>query len=84
VSDFERVAFRELKLAAKMDCLASRRALTAKALRNGKNVRKSQLQKLNRQMKRMAEDFSELWLVRNKPSRLRDNLKLFRRVQDGK
>ena len=84
MSDFERVSFSEFKLAALMDCLASRRALTAKALRSGKNVRNSQLQQLSRQMKRMEEDFSELWLVRNKTSRLRDNIKLFRRVQDGK
>ncbi len=80
ISNFDKVALRELKLAVRMDCLASQRALTAKTLRSGKHMRNSQLLRLSRQMKRMAEDFSELWLVRNKASRLRDNIKLFRRA----
>jgi hypothetical protein len=78
---FERLALRELKLAARMDCLASRRALTAKALRAGKTVKSSELRGLSRQMHDMAEDFKRLWLARNKVSRLRDNCKLFRRVE---
>ncbi|MHC4363019.1 MAG: glycoside hydrolase family 20 zincin-like fold domain-containing protein [Planctomycetota bacterium] len=78
---FERLALRELKLAARMDCLASRRALTAKALRAGKVVRSTELRRLSSQMHDMAEDFKKLWLARNKVSRLRDNCKLFRRAE---
>ena len=33
VENFEKIAFEELKLAAKMDCLSARRALAAKTLR---------------------------------------------------
>ncbi|HUT31710.1 MAG TPA: beta-N-acetylhexosaminidase [Sedimentisphaerales bacterium] len=81
MAPFERLALRELKLAARMDCLASRRALTAKALRAGKTVRNSELRRLSRQIHDMAEDFEKLWLARNKVSRLRDNCKLFKRVR---
>jgi hypothetical protein len=81
MGDFERLALRELKLAARMDCLASRRALTAKALRSGKTVRSTGLRRLSRQMHNMAEDFRKLWLSRNKVSRLQDNCKLFRQAE---
>jgi hypothetical protein len=81
MAPFERLALRELKLAARMDCLASRRALTAKALRAGKAVRSSELRRLSSQMHNTAEDFKKLWLARNKVSRLRDNCKLFQRAQ---
>jgi hypothetical protein len=81
MGQFERLALRELKLAARMDCLASRRALAAKALRNGENVRSSQLRRLARQMCDLEEDFRKLWLSRNKVSRLRDNCRLFRRAE---
>jgi hypothetical protein len=81
MASFERLALRELKLAARMDCLASRRALTAKALRTGKAVRSSELRRLSGQMHDMAEDFKILWLARNKVSRLRDNCKLFQRAE---
>jgi hypothetical protein len=78
---FERLALRELKLAARMDCLASWRALTARALRTGKAVGSAELRRLSRQMHEMAEDFKILWLARNKASRLRDNCKLFQRAE---
>jgi hypothetical protein len=78
---FERLALRELRMAARMDCLASRRALTAKALRGGNGVRSAELRRLSRQIHDMAEEFRELWLSRNKVSRLRDNVKLFRRAE---
>ena len=80
-AQFEKLAIRELKLAARMDCLAGRRALTAKALRSGKSVRSSELHRLSMQMHEMAEDFEEAWLLRNKVSRLHDNCKLFKRAE---
>ena len=81
MGSFERTALRELKLAARMDCLAGRRALTAKALRNGKNIKSSDLRNLGRQMHDIAVDFKELWMLRNKVSRLSDNLRLFRQAE---
>jgi hypothetical protein len=78
---FERLAIRELKMAAKMDCLACRRALAAKALRAGKDVKAAELLKLGRSIKEMSEEFGKLWLLRNKTSRLQDNLKLFKQVE---
>ena len=51
MGDFEKLALKELKLAARMDCLASRRALAAKALRAGQNVKSAELRKLSRQMR---------------------------------
>jgi hypothetical protein len=81
--NFEKTALEELKLAAKMDCLSARRALAAKSLRAGKNVKRKELQLLNRQMQNVAKDFKQLWLLRNKVSRLKDNLRLFQRACKG-
>jgi hypothetical protein len=79
--EFERLAVRELKAAERMDYLACRRALAAKALRVGKDVKRSQLLQLGGSIKEMSEEFKKLWLLRNKASRLRDNLKLFKQVE---
>jgi len=38
------------------------------------------LQLINKQMKIIAKDFKKLWLVRNKVSRLKDNLLLFKQA----
>ncbi len=78
--NFEKIALEELKLAARMDCLSARRALAVKSLRVGKNVRKKELQFLKRQMQNIARDFKRLWLLRNKVSRLKDNLRLFKQI----
>jgi len=80
-NEFELMALKELELAARMDCLACSRALTGKKLRNGQTVRKTEFKKISIQMHSIADDFKELWLSRNKPSRLRDNLKLFKKAQ---
>ncbi len=76
LDEFERIALDELKLAARMDCLAAERALIAKAIRNGKSVTKTQLIRLASQMDRIATQFQSLWLKRNKRSRLADNKRL--------
>jgi len=79
--EFERLALREFALATRMDYLASRRALIGKALRSGKTVRKTELKKLGKHMHELSKDFKELWLLRNKPSSLSDNLLLFKKAQ---
>ena len=81
MESFEQTALRELELASQMDCLASRRALAAKVLRTGKSIKKTDLRRLSRQMHNIAVDFKELWMLRNKVSRLRDNLQLFQRAE---
>jgi len=81
IDSFEKLAIRELKLAARMDYLATRRALIARDLRSGKNVESSELMHLSRLMHEINEEFQEFWLLRNKTSRLYDNLRLFKQVE---
>lgn len=81
VPEFEQIVMAELKLAAQMDHLAAKRALAAKTLRSGGKIQPAQLRRLGRQMENIANDFQHLWLKRNKPSRLCDNLRLFKKTQ---
>lgn len=81
MESFEKTALRELKAAAKMDDLACRRALAAKALRAGKTVKRSELAQLGRSIKEMNEEFRKLWSLRNKTSRLQENLELFKQIE---
>lgn len=74
IESFEKIAYEELKLAARMDCLAAKRALAIK------NEKYSELRRMKKQIQKMADDFKKLWLSRNKVSRLYDNLKLFRNI----
>ena len=67
--EFERLAIEEFKLAAIMDILAAKRTLEAKGINAGFS---------KRDMQKMANQFKKLWLARNKPSRLKDNLNLFK------
>jgi hexosaminidase len=71
---FERLAFEEFKLAAKMDVLAAKRTLAAKVIKTDFSTK---------DMQKIAKQFSKLWLARNKPSRLKDNLRLFQKVCKG-
>jgi hexosaminidase len=77
---FEQTALEELKLAEQMDYLASRRALVIKSLHAGSSVKKAELRYLSKEIEEMAEVFKRLWLSRNKMSRLRDNLSLFKQA----
>ena len=78
---FEALALRELALAGRMDTLACRRVLAAKALRAGRPVSAGQLRAIAEETRCVAADFEALWLARNKPSRLADALKL---LQDAR
>jgi len=79
--EFEALALRELALAGRMDMLACRRVLAARRLRAGETVEAEALRDLADETRRLAADFEALWLARNKPSRLRDNLELFGAVE---
>ena len=70
-----------MKLAADMDLLAAKRALTIKQIRKGHAVQQTHLIRLVRQTESIAGRFSDLWLLRNKRSRLSDNTGLFRKIQ---
>jgi len=78
---FEALALRELAASARMDALAARRALTAKDIRAGKTPATSVLRGLANETRRVAGEFEKLWLARNRPSRLKDNLTLFRKAE---
>lgn len=79
--DFIRTAGDELALGAKMDALAAERAMAVKSIRAGKSVTQRSLQKLSETMGVCSKEFETLWRLRNKPSRLRDNLRLFTKTQ---
>jgi len=82
LTEFESLALREFKVASAMDCLATQRALAAKQLRAGKNVPGAELRNIARQMHEISQEFATLWMARNKPSRLRDNTSLFKKVEE--
>jgi hypothetical protein len=81
LDEFEKLALHELALAARMDVLACRRALAAQRLRAGGRVRPSRLRRLADDTARLVKGFRRLWLARNRPSRLCDNLARFRRAE---
>ena len=78
---FESLAMREFALAGRMDILACRRALAAKDIRAGKAVPAAVLRALAAETRRISTDFEKLWLARSKPSRLRDNMAMFRAAE---
>lgn len=77
LSGFERIALEEFELAADMDRLAWQRYALAKEVRSGKIPAKRELQTHAAEFKAMSKEFSRLWLIRNRPSRLRENMDCF-------
>ncbi len=77
VPSFGRGALRDMILAAKMDVLACRRILAGKALRDGKGLSREEVRALGSGHREVKRLFERAWLARNKPSRLKDNLRLF-------
>jgi hexosaminidase len=71
---FEKIAYEEIELAIRMDSLAAQRALVIK------NEKYAELRGMKKQIQKMTDDFKRLWLLRNKVSRLNDNLQLFRKI----
>ncbi|MBT3199376.1 MAG: family 20 glycosylhydrolase [Phycisphaerales bacterium] len=77
---FERIAIKELKLACEMDLLACRRALMVRDLRAGIAVSSSEQRRMTRRLEALGEKFQLLWLMRNRKSRLIDNLRMLGRA----
>ncbi|MCD6365002.1 MAG: family 20 glycosylhydrolase, partial [Planctomycetes bacterium] len=78
---FEKLALREFVLASRMDVLAAKRVLAAQKLRAGGSVSSGELRSLRADTHRVGAEFEKLWLARNKPSRLRDNMAKLARVE---
>ncbi|MFW5893532.1 MAG: family 20 glycosylhydrolase [Verrucomicrobiota bacterium] len=72
------LSLRQLDLAARMDRLAARKTQVVKRIRANQKVDKSECANLGGEIREMAETFKQLWLQRNRPSRLDDNLELMR------
>ena len=74
--DFERHALREYRLASHMNDLAIRRAFIGQAVRAGRHTSPAVLRRWADDMQALATAFTGQWLARNRPTRLRDNLRL--------
>lgn len=77
---FEQLAWHELRLAALMDRLAAARGELGLAQRAGRPPAAAELRRHADAYDALADAFATLWLSRNRPSRLQDNLHLFRRA----
>ena len=75
---FEELAMEEYPMAARMETLGCRHMELARRLRAGESVPPEHLREHAEKLEERAEEFSELWLARNRPSRLEDNLAMFR------
>ena len=75
--NFVALMFEELSVGAMMEDLAAQRAIAATKIRAGKTISSGKLKTLSDRTTEVSEKFEKLWLARNRPSRLRDNLVLF-------
>jgi len=75
---FERIALKEIKLAGQMDLLACQRAIMVRNLQVGRAASGSERRKLTGRLSSIPEKFEVLWLMRNRASRLLDNLRLLK------
>ncbi len=76
--EFERKALADYKLAATMDLLSAQHALLGQAYRCGCPLPSSDYGEWADAMSNLIEGFESLWLMSNRPSRLKENIKLMR------
>ena len=74
--EFERLAIEECKLAERMNALAIRRSAIGRAVRSGARIQAGECRDWADEMELLAQDFATLWRCRNRPTRLKDNLKM--------
>lgn len=79
MDSFEALSLEEYGLAGEMEYLAYKRLQLARVIRAGRMPKSAELKKHLFQMQKMAEDFARLWRLRNRPSRLCENISAFRR-----
>jgi hexosaminidase len=82
MDSFAQLACSDLALAARMDVAACRRVLAGRRLRSGRRVDRRALRSLGDEVWSLREPLESAWLARNKPSRLRDNLRLLANSAD--
>lgn len=80
LDSFERIALKEMKLAGEMDLLACRRAMMIRDMQAGRNVGPTERRKLVRRLDLLPDKFEKLWMLRNRKSRLSDNLRLLKKA----
>ena len=73
-----RLVIADMLLASQLDSLTCRKILAARLYRAGKRIPARTLDKLAVDTGALAKIFAENWLKLNRPSRLKDNLTLFR------
>ena len=73
-----RLVIADVLLASQLDSLTCRKILAARLYRAGKRIPARTLDKLAVDTGALAKIFAENWLKLNRPSRLKDNLTLFR------
>jgi len=78
----ETQALLDCHLATEMDIVAAKRALLGQRLRAGEKVRPRELVAWADDMRQLTAMFEYLWMTRNRPSRLKDNLKLMGLAED--
>jgi len=78
LSRFESLAVEEYRIAALMDEIGYERIGLARNLRKGRPVAPKDLRRHAERLEECAEHFERLWRARNRPSRLCDNLAMFR------
>ena len=81
LDDFDAMTVIEYQAAASMDLLAAKRALVAKAMRKGESISSNVFKEIAAEMHSLSSSFSQIWMARNRRSRLNDNLKIFRQVE---
>jgi hypothetical protein len=81
MDEFEALTLREFRLAAAMDFTAAAHALAAKSFRAGHHVPNVIFASIADELHGIRNEFETLWLARNKPSRLRDNMALFKKAE---
>lgn len=79
---FEQLAIQEMAVAAQMECLSAERSILAKRLRAGEHVSAEELRDHAIHVRRVARAFERQWMERNRPSRLKDNMKLYKKAED--
>jgi len=78
LDEFEAIAVEEFEIARRMDETACRRVIAGRKFRAGKRVSSLEMQRVADDGVAIADDFAVIWRKRNRPSRLRDNLKAIR------
>ena len=78
--EFDRLALAEYALSARTLAVYCLRSSIAWDLGLGRKVPAATLRHLASELDALAADFRRLWLARNKPSRLGDNMRRFRRA----